>query len=159
MTQQTPRRIVHYFLVRHLSYKAVMAHALIRDDDTLRLIRVTPVDGPVPDLTGLLGAVFPDKSAVRVALTERLRRLPGLGKGLDVIGNVLLTCSAWQRWQDVLSTEVPHLTEKDRARLGVQANVNNDGSLTLFVEMEGSDEEVYLDLPQNEWRWNEIRDR
>lgn len=145
-------KLVHYILVRHLSYKSVIAHVEVLENG-FRLVKVTPSDGPMPDVHGLLGRTFKDKASVRSALIERLRHLPGLGKDMNVINRVLLTASTWERWQKALETE---LTPAERESLPpLSACINDDGTLTLYLEV-GEEEEIYLDVPTNEWRWYDL---
>jgi hypothetical protein len=68
-----PRQV--FFQVRRSASHAVVVHCTETDRRALRVIRLSPVSGPVPDASSLLETTFGNKRVLTDAVHEQLKEV------------------------------------------------------------------------------------
>lgn len=132
-------------LIRHNRRRAVVAH--VGPTDTgIRLLRLTPDSGPVPEYGHLSGREFPDMSALRRAVLAAMRG--PVGTTLD---RVLLSPWAYHSW--LKTVEDTDLADLDPQLIpDEQARPISGGRLLIWVDLPNG-RKVDLIIPPEHWAW------
>lgn len=130
-------------LVRRAPDHAVVAH-VSEDGLGVRLLRLTPDAGPVPEWTDLSGRAFPDRPSLRRAIVARMRALVRREPQATTLDRVLLSRAAYDAWMRVAAeTQIPDGIDPDEIP-DEQAQEMPDGSLRIFVSLPGRDVELIV---------------
>ena len=120
-------------LVRRSKGHAVRA-VIERVGGAVRLVRVEPHTGPLPEVAHLVGQVFPDHAAVRRALLAAMSSETG-----DTLDNVLLSQAAYEQWLGA-------------ATRAARARPMPSGELLIWVDLPNG-QRVEARIPPGEWTW------
>jgi hypothetical protein len=128
--------------------RAVLAD-VERVGENIRLVGVRPLDGEMPEVGHLLGGLFPDVKALRLALVAALKGVVG-----DTLDNVLLSGRAYAAWQQKAAEAARALPKGvDPGEIpDEKAKPLPDGRLLIWVELPGGGR-VELAVPKDEWAW------
>jgi hypothetical protein len=136
-------------LVRH-ERRAVRAF-LAPDEGCLRLMKLEPVEGPLPEWDHLAGELFLDEDGVRRAVEAALRGAVG-----DTLDLVRLDEQAYRDWLARAGEAANRWARSGRlATLSAipdeRARPLPDGSLEIYLDLPG--ERVSLIVPPGRWAW------
>ena len=133
--------------MRHNASHAVVASVERLPDGGLKLRGIGPLDGPMPDVTHLMGQRFPDLAALRRALVAAMRG--DVGGTLD---NVLLSRWAYDAWIDRASQAAQSINGVAPETIPDEmAKPLPDGSLLIWVDLPSG--RVELTVPKGHWAW------
>lgn len=137
--------------VRHNKSHAVLAD-VERVGEHLRLLGVRPLDGDMPEVGHLIGAIFPDVAACRNALLAAMKGPVG-----DTLDNVLLSAAAYAAWLEKAGAAANRMVALGIAPDAIpdeMAKPLPDGSLLIWVDIPQFGR-VSMSVPKEHWQWRQ----
>lgn len=136
-------------LIRASRARSCIAHWDATPEGDIRLVRVSPNDGPLPDVGHLVGAQFRDLAGLRLALIAAMKGPVG-----DTLDRVLITRAAYDRVAGLLreiAARLPAGTDPDTIP-DERARPISGGRLLVWVDLP-TGERASVILEKGEWGW------
>lgn len=140
----------HQTLVRASRTRSCIAHWEATETGEIRLLRVSPDQGPLPDVGHLTGpgVVLPDLDALRRAVMAALKGPTG-----DTLDRVLLSRSVYNRWTALAAEAAKTLRDIDSPTIpDERARAISGGRLLIWVDLPDGGT-IKMIVEKEEWAW------
>ena len=131
--------------------KNLSVWAIVRQEGThLRLERAEPDIGEMPDVSHLVGSLFPDMGALRRSVVAAMTGVTG-----DTLDHVVLTQVGYEMAVRALAHAAGKLEGSGISPDEIpdeQAKSMPDGSLLIWVDLPNG-QRIETSIPEKEWAW------
>lgn len=145
--------MAHQSLIRLSRARSCIAHWESVETGDIRLVRVSPDTGPVPDVAHLVGQLFIGLASLRLAVLAAMKGNVG-----DTLDRVLLSPAAYAAWNKTVAANaaaIKKVEAADVARIPDERAREISGKrLLIWVDLP-TGEKISLIIPPEQWAWRQ----